>query len=135
MYILHANHRFSMVLSPILDTWSLNTNSGMPFVKGSVIINLVLMCSTVTLFSLTHSRMVKYLMSMCLLRLPLLLLLARKTTTELSQCILNGLEIESTILSPKIKFFNHTPCDITSKQDANSTSMIEVAIKVYFMLF
>lgn len=47
-----------------------------------------------------------------ILRLPLLLLLAIKTTVELSQYILNGLEIESAILSPEMKFFNHTPCEV-----------------------
>src|SRR5215469_4947586 len=106
----------------------------MPLVKRSAIINSVLMCSMVILFSLTRSRMANYLMSMCLLRLPLLLFLARKTVAELSQYILNGLEIESTILSPEMKLFSHTQCEVTSKQDTNSASMVEVAVKVCFAL-
>ena len=78
--------------------------------------------------------MAKYLMSMCLLRFPLLLFLARNIVVELSQYILNGLEIESIILSPEIKLFNHTPCDVASEQDTNSASVVEVAINVYFAL-
>ena len=74
--------------------------------------------------------MANYLMSICLLRLPLLLFLARKTAAKLSQYILNDLEIESTILSPKIKHFNHTLCDVALKQDMNLASVVEVAIKV-----
>ena len=53
--------------SPIFSTWSLNFSGGMPLVKGSTIINSVLMCLMTTTFSL----MAKYLMAMCLLRLPL----------------------------------------------------------------
>ena len=41
--------------NPILSTWSLNFNGGIPFVKGLAIINLVLMCSMATDFSLTRS--------------------------------------------------------------------------------
>ena len=120
---------YMMDPNPILDTWSLNLNGGMPLVKGSAIINSVLMCSMTTLLSLTRSRMAKYLMSMCLLRLPLLLFLARNTTDELSQNILNGLDTVSKSLSPEMKLFNHTPCDVASKQETNSASIVEVAIK------
>ena len=74
--------------------------------------------------------MAKYLMSMCLLQLSLLLFLAKNTITELSQKILNSLEIESITLSPEIKLLSHTPCEVTSKQETNSASMVEVAIKV-----
>ena len=63
-----------------------------------------------------------------------LLFLAIKTTTELSQYILNGLEIESKTLSPEMKLFNHRPCEVASKQDTNLASILEVAIKVYFAL-
>ena len=118
----------------IFITWSLNLNGGMPLVKGSTIINSVLMCSMTTFFYLTRSRMAKYLMSMCLFRLPLLLFLAIKTAAELSQYILNGLEIESIILSPEMKLLSHTPCKVASKQETNSASIVEVAIKVYLAL-
>jgi len=73
-------------------------------------------------------------MSMCLLRLPLLLFLAINTTTKLSQYNFNGLEIESTTLRPDMKLFNHTPCDVASKQETNSTSIVEVAVKVCLAL-
>ena len=53
---------------------------------------------------------------------------------ELSQYIVNGVEIESTILSPKMKFFNHTPCKVASKQDTNSVSIVEVAVRICFVL-
>ena len=78
--------------------------------------------------------MAKYLMSMCLLQLPLLLFLAKKTAVELSQNTFSGLDIESMILSPKMKLFIHTPCDVTSKQKTNSTSIVDVATKVCFAL-
>ena len=71
---------------------------------------------------------------MCLLRLSLLLFLAKKTVAELSQNIFSGLDIESTILSLKMKLFIHTPCDVASKQETNSASIVEVAIKVCFAL-
>ena len=79
--------------------------------------------------------MAKYLMLMCLLQLPLLLFLAIKIAIELSQYILNGLEIESVILSPDIKLFIHTLCDVASKQEMNPASVVEVAVKVCFTLF
>ena len=72
-------------------------------------------------FSLTSSFMAKYLMSMCLFRL-LLLFLVVNTAIELSQYNLNGLKIKSTILSPDLKFFNHTLCEVASKYDTNSAS-------------
>lgn len=79
--------------------------------------------------------MAKYLMLMCLLQLPLLLFLTtRKTAAELSQYNRNGLEIESMILSPNMKLFDHTPYDVASKQDTNSTSMVDLAIKACFVL-
>jgi len=106
----------------------------MPLVKGSVIINSVLICSMTTFLSFTLSLMAKYLMSMCLLRLPLLLFLAIKTAVELSQKILKGLEIVSTIFSPEMKLLSHTPCDVASKQEINSASMVEVAVKVCLTL-
>ena len=73
-------------------------------------------------------------MSMCLLRLPRLLFLAMKIAVELSQYILNGLEIESTILSPDMKLFNHTPYEVASTQETHSASIVEVAVKVCFVL-
>ena len=106
----------------------------MPLVKGSAIINLVLTCSITTIFSLTRSLKAKYLMSMCLFQLLLLLFLAIKIAAELSQYIFNGLEIEFTTLSPEMKLFNHTPCKVASKQDRNSASIVKVAIKVCFVL-
>jgi len=73
-------------------------------------------------------------MSIYLFQLPLLLFLAIKTTAELSQYILNGLEIESIILSPEMKLLSHTPCKVASKQETNSASIVEEAIKVYLAL-
>ena len=61
--------------------------------------------------------------------------LAKKTSAELSQNTFSGLDIESTILSPEMKLFIHTPWDVASKQEMNSASIVEVAIKVYFVLF
>ena len=86
------------------------------------------MCSMTTLFSLTRPLTIKYLMSMCLFCLPLLWFLANKTVDELSQYNLSGLEMESTILSPQMKLFNHTRYDVTSKQAMNSNSIVEVAV-------
>ena len=87
-----------------------------------------------TFFYLTHSLMAKYLMSICLPRLPLLLFLAMKTTIELLQNILNSLETESTTLNPDIKLLNHTPCDVALKQETNSALIVEVAIRVCILL-
>ena len=69
-----------------------------------------------------------------MLRLPFLLFFAIKTTTELSQYILNGLDIESITLSPEMKLLSHTPCEVASKQDMNSVSIVEVTVKVYLTL-
>lgn len=60
------------------------------------------------------------LSSIGLFLLSLLLFLVIKATVELPQNILNNLEIESTILSPEIKLFINTPCEIASKHDMNS---------------
>ena len=87
-----------------------------------------------TFSSFTLSLMTKYLMSMCLLGLPLLLFLAIKTATKLSQKILKGFEIVSTIFSPEKKLLSHTPCDVASKQETNSASMVEVVVKVCLAL-
>ena len=73
-------------------------------------------------------------MSMCLLQLPLLLFFAIKTAAELSQYILNGLDIESITLSPEMKLLSHTPCEVASKQDMNSASIVEVAVMVCLTL-
>ena len=53
------------------------------------------------IISLTHSLMTKYLMSICLLRLPLLLFLSINNIIELSQYNFNDLKIESTKLGYK----------------------------------
>ena len=106
----------------------------MPLVKGSTIINLVLTCSMTTLYSLAHSLMAKYLMSMGLLQLPFLLFLAINTIVALSQYYFNNLEIESTTLSPNTKLFDHTSCEVALKQETNSVSIVEVAFKDCFAL-
>ena len=129
---VHENH--IMKLSLIRTTWSLKFFDVMPLVKGSTIINSVLMWSVVTFYSLTHSFMAKYLMSMYLLWLPLLLFLAMKITAELSQYNLNDLEMKSTTLSPNMKHFNYTSCKVASKHDTNLVSTVEVAVKVCFVL-
>lgn len=51
--------------------------------------------------------------------------LAINTAVELSQYILNDLEIGSTILSLEMKLFIYTPCELASKQDTNSASIVE----------
>ena len=33
-----------------------------------------------------------------------------------------------------MKLFNHTPCEVASKQDTNSASIVEVVVKVCFAL-
>lgn len=76
----------------------------------------------------------KYLALMCLLRLPYLLFLAKKTTFELSHNIVNDLDIEPNILRIEIKFLNHTPCDAVSKHETNSIFTVEVVMKVCFTL-
>ena len=101
------NHKVES--SPILSTWSLNLNGGMSLVKESAI---TLICSMIIFLSFTLSLMAKYLMSMCLLWLSLLLFLAIKTTAEILQKILKGLEIVSTIFSLEMKLLSHTPCDV-----------------------
>ncbi|KAL3655533.1 hypothetical protein CASFOL_001319 [Castilleja foliolosa] len=73
-------------------------------------------------------------MSMCLHRLPLRLFFAMNTAAELSQYILIGRLIESTTLSPEMKPFNHTPCEVASKHETNSASIVEVAVKVCLTL-
>ena len=120
--------------NPIQTILSLNLNGGMPFFKRSDIINSAPTCSMTTFFYLTRSLMAKYLMLICLLRLPLLLFLAIKIVDELSQYIFNGLEIGSTILSPDMKLFIHTPCDAASKQETNSAFIVEIIVKVCFAL-
>lgn len=60
--------------------------------------------------------------------------LAINTAVELSQYILNHLEIGSTILSLEMKLFIYTPCELTSKQDTNSASKVELAVKICFVL-
>jgi hypothetical protein len=95
----------------------LNFSGGMPLVKGSVIIkSVVKMCSMTNTLYLTLSPMAKYLMSMCLFRLPFLLFLAIKIEAELSQKIFRDLEMESIILSPDIKLLSHSG-SIKEQQD------------------
>lgn len=51
-----------------------------------------------------------------LFQLPLLLFLAKKKTiAELSQYILDGLQIKSIILSSEMKLFVHTPYEVASR--------------------
>jgi len=107
----------------------------MPLVNESTIINSELIFLIKIVWSLMRSPMAKYLMPICLLRLPLLLFLAIKTATESSHYIFSGLKIESPIFNPEMKLFIHTPCDVALKQDMNSASIVEVVIKVYFALF
>ena len=38
-------------------------------------------------------------------------------------------------LSPNIKLFKYTPIEVASKQETNSTSIVEVAVKDCFALF
>ena len=76
--------------------------------------------------------MARYLMSICLLRLLLFLFLAIKTAAKWSQYNLNVLDIESTILSPEIELFNHTLCEVASKQETNLASIVEVEVKIWY---
>ena len=34
-----------------------------------------------------------------------------------------------------MKLLNHTPCDVASKQETNSASIVEVVVRVYLLLF
>jgi len=106
----------------------------MPFVNGSTIISLVLMFSMIISFALTRCLMAKYLMSMCLIQLPLLLFLAKKRATELSKYIFNSLGMESITRRPLMKLFNQIPCDVVSNNEINLASMIEVATNDCFAL-
>lgn len=74
--------------------------------------------------------MARYLISICLLRDPLLFFLAIKITIELSQYNLNWRKIESTMPNMKIKLFNNTPCKTASNQDINLTCIVDVTFKV-----
>ena len=38
------------------------------------------------------------------------------------------------MLSSEIKLFNHTPCEVASKQETNSTSVLKVVTRVYLAL-
>jgi hypothetical protein len=53
----------------------LNLNDDMPLLKGSTIINLILICLMNTFFSLTCFLLAKYLMLIYLFQLPYLLFL------------------------------------------------------------
>ena len=63
-----------------------------------------------------------------------MLFLAIKIAVELSQYIINDLEIESTSLSPEMKLFNHIPFEVASKHETNSASIVKVAVKDYLTL-
>jgi len=106
----------------------------MSFVNGFAIISSILMFSMMISFALTRCLMAKYLMSKCLLQLPLLLFLARITTAELSQYIFNGLGIESITCRPAMKLFNQIPCDVASNNEINSATMVEVETNDCFAL-
>jgi len=120
--------------SSILLTWSLTDFVCMPFVHGFAIISSILMFSMIISFALTRSLMTKYLMSMCLLRLSLLLFLAKKTIAKLSQYIFNNLGTESITCRLAMKLFNQIPCDVASNNEINSASMVEVATNDCFAL-
>ena len=47
------------------------------------------------------------------------IILSHKEVAELSQKILNGLDIESITLSPEMKLFRHTLCEVALKQEMN----------------
>ena len=64
----------------------------------------------------------------CLFQLSILLFLAINTTIELWEYNLNGLEIESTAQSTDIEPPNHALREVASKQDTNSTSIVEVEV-------
>ena len=114
--------------------YHLNLNGGMPLVKGSANINLVLTCSMTTFLSLTYFLMARYLMLICLLQLPLQLFFAINTVATLSENILNGLDMESTTLSPTMKLLSQTLCEVASKQEMNSTSIVKVTVNICYAL-
>lgn len=60
---------------------------------------------------------------------------SQEITVELSQCILNGLEMISRTLSSDIELFNQTLYDVGSKQEKHLPSIVRGAIKVRFALF
>jgi hypothetical protein len=78
--------------------------------------------------------MAKYLMLVCIFLLSLLLFLAIKTTAKLSYYTLNDLEIESMILNLYMKLFNHISYAVALKQETNSSSIMEVIIKICLAL-
>lgn len=43
--------------------------------------------------------------------------------------------MESITLNPNLKLLIHTLCEIASKQEMNSASIVEAAVKVYLALF
>jgi hypothetical protein len=85
-------------------TWSRNILSIKSFVSGSVSICLILICSISTVWSWTLSFTTKYLMSICLVASLDLLLLKKKTVNLLSQYIVSGLEMLSTVTEPPWKW-------------------------------
>jgi len=73
-------------------------------------------------FSLTYSLMARCLMLICLLPFSHLY----------SQYSFKSLIIESTTPNTNIKLFNHTPCEVDSKQKMNSSSIVK--IEVFFVV-
>ena len=120
---------------PIRLTCFLNVFGGNPFFNGSATISYVLMCSIDTCCFWTSSLTVRYFNSMCFAPLEYLSFLEKNTAAELSQYILSGLETESTIPSPEIKFRNHNSWTMVSKHATNSASIVDEAMIVCFALF
>ena len=121
-------------MSSICSTWLLNCFNDKPLVMGSAIISSMRICSMNTSFISMFSLTRRYLMLICLLLLPLLLFLEKKMAARLSQKILIGLTIESTILRPPIKFLNHNACVVASYHAMNFASIVDVATIVCLLL-
>lgn len=104
---------------------SLNNLVNKILVMESAIINSVFMRWIAICCLLIFSLTIKNFISMCLLRLLLLLFLEKKTASKLSQKILNGFIIESVIFKSDIKFFNHNAYNVASQHAMNSTSIVD----------
>ena len=74
-------------------------------------------------------------MSICFDFTELLLLLEYSVVELLSQNILSGLSIVSTMRSPVTKFRSHIPWLDASKHAINSAAMVEEAMSVCLALF
>ena len=101
-----SKNDYTTLVRPIEWTCSLNLLSTKAFVKASAIIEYVPMCLIDNFWNWTLYLTIWYSNLICFDLLEHLLFLEKKIITELSQYILIDSMMESTILRPKIKFYN-----------------------------